>query len=243
LREVLEGAAHLVYCGIVAPDEPAARWIIDDFEDNLFLSDQYGYPAPDFDQQWFSWGGFSMQPNLLIFPLLYIARDEPKHFLRSFFNPFAAALYPDTMMLTEHPLPTLGDWAGDHFKSSDEALSMWWLRSMFLAEHGDELFVGQAVPRTWLEDGKTLRVERGLTHFGEVSFEMVSHVATGTIVVNLDPPRRNAPRQILLRVRHPEAKPMQSVWVNGLPHREIDKDKEVVYLNRFSHPLEIRIKY
>jgi hypothetical protein len=88
LREVLEGAAHLIYCGIVAPDEPAAQWIIDDYEDNLFNSDQYGYPAPDFEAQWFGWGGFSMQPNLLIWPLIYLRRDEPVHYLRSYFNPF-----------------------------------------------------------------------------------------------------------------------------------------------------------
>ncbi|MCJ7736688.1 MAG: hypothetical protein MUQ10_05155, partial [Anaerolineae bacterium] len=218
LREVLEGAAHLVYCGIVDPSEPAARWIIEDYEDNLFLSGQYGYPAPDFEQQWFSWGGFSMQPNLLIFPLLYLMRDEPKHYLRSYFNPFAAAFYPDTVMLTEHSLPTLADWKGDHFKSSDEALSTWWLRLMFLAEHGDELFVGQAIPREWFGDGQTMRVERAQTHFGEVSLEIISEVATGTVRVELSPPLRNAPERICLRVRHPDCRPMKAVYIDGLPY-------------------------
>jgi hypothetical protein len=243
LREVLEGAAHLVYCGLIAPDEPAARWIIEDYEDNLFLSDQYGYPAPDFERQWFSWGGFSMQPNLLIFPSLYSMRDEPKHFVRSYFNPFAAAFYPDTMMLTEHALPTLADWLGDHFKSSDEALSTYWLRLMFLAEHGDELFVGQAIPRAWFEDGKTMRVERALTHFGQVNLEIISRVATGTIVVKLDPPRRNPPHRIKLRVRHPDGSPIQSVWVNGLPHPDFDVNREVIYLESETEPVEIRVRY
>jgi hypothetical protein len=243
LREVLEGAAHLVYCGLVAPDEPAARWIVEDYEDNLFLSDQYGYPAPDFERQWFSWGGFSMQPNLLIFPSLYSMRDEPKHFLRSYFNPFASAFYPDTMMLTEHALPTLADWMGDHFKSSDEALSTYWLRLMFLAEHGDELFVGQAIPRAWFEDGRTMRVERALTHFGEISLEIVSHAATGTIVVKLDPPRRNPPRRIKLRVRHLDGDPIQSVWVNGLPHSDVDVNREVIYLESETEPVEVRVRY
>jgi len=243
LREVLEGAAHLVYCGVVDPSEPAARWIIEDYEDNLFLSDQYGYPAPDFEEQWFSWGGFSMQPNLLIFPLLYLMRDEPKHYLRSYFNPFAAAFYPDTVMLTEHALPTLADWRGDHFKSSDEALSTWWLRLMFLAEHGDELFVGQAIPREWFGDGQTMRVERAQTHFGEVSLEIVSEVATGTVRVELHPPLRNPPERICLRVRHPDCKPMRAAWVNGLPHDDFDIDREIVYLKDLRGPASIRIKY
>jgi hypothetical protein len=243
LREVLEGAAHLVYCGLIAPDEPAARWIIEDYEDNLFLSDQYGYSTADFERQWFSWGGFSMQPNLLIFPLLYLARDEPKHFLRSYFNPFAAAFYPDTLMLTEHPLPTLADWLGDHFKSSDEALSTYWLRLMFLAEYGDELFVGQAIPRAWFGDGRTMRVERALTHFGEVSLDVTSCAATGTIVVKLDPPRRNPPRRIRLRVRHPEGELIRSVWVNGRPHLEFDVEREEILFENWDGPVEVRVKY
>jgi hypothetical protein len=243
LREVLEGAAHLVYCGLIAPGEPAARWIVEDYEDNLFLSDQYGYSTTDFERRWFSRGGFSMQPNLLIFPLLYLARDEPKHFLRSYFNPFAAAFYPDTLMLTEHPLPTLADWLGDHFKSSDEALSTYWLRLMFLAEYGDELFVGQAIPRAWFEDGRTMCVERALTHFGEVSLKIASYAATGTIVVKLDPPRRNPPRRIKLRVRHPESKPIRSVWVNARPHPEFDVEREVIYLKGGTGPVEARVKY
>jgi hypothetical protein len=243
LREVLEGAAHLVYCGIISPDEPAARWIIEDYEDNLFLSDQYGYTATDFERQWFSWGGFSMQPNLLIFPHLYLLRDEPKHYLRSFFNPFAAAFYPDTVMLTEHPVPTLADWLGDHFKSSDEALSTYWLRLMFLAEHGEDLFVGQAIPRQWFEDGKRMRVQRALTHFGETSLDIFSQVATGMIVVKLDPPVRNPPRRIRLRVRHPDHKPLQSVWVNGLPHHTFDVENESIDLMNLVESVEIRVRY
>ncbi len=243
LREVLEGAAHLVYCGIIASDEPAAQWIIDDYEDNLFLSDAYGYPAPDFERQWFSWGGFSMQPNLLIWPLLYLARDEPKHYLRSYFNPFASAFYPDTRMLTEHALPTLGDWTGDHFKSSDEALSTWWLRLMFLAERGNELYVGQAIPREWFEDGRTMRVKRAMTHFGEMSLGIQSFVATGTIVVDLEPPTRNPPDRIVLRVRHPDGARIRSVWVDGRPHDAIDFEREAIMLHGCIEPTQIRVIY
>jgi hypothetical protein len=240
---VLEGAAHLIYCGIVAPDEPAAQWIIDDYEDNLFNGDQYGYPAPDFEAQWFGWGGFSMQPNLLIWPHIYLRRDEPVHYLRSYFNPFAAAFYPDTLMLTEHPLPSLADWAGDHYKSSDEANSTYWLRQMFLAEHGDELFVGQALPRAWLADGLTAQLDRALTHFGEASVEFISRAATGQILVRLRAPHRNPPRRIRLRVRHPERLPMRQVWVNGLAHHDFDPDKEEITLRPQAEPMDVRVLF
>jgi hypothetical protein len=37
-------------------------------------------------------------------------------------------------MLNEHALPELGYWFGDHFKTSDEAQSTYWLRLMFVRD-------------------------------------------------------------------------------------------------------------
>ena len=54
-----------------------------------------------------------------------------------------------------------------------------------------------------------MRLERALTHFGETALEIVSQVATGQIVVKLEPPRRNPPQRIRLRVRHPQRKAIQ----------------------------------
>ena len=60
-------------------------------------------------------------------------------------------------MMCEHPLPDLGDWRGDHYKSSDEANSTYWLRLMFVEDdRGDDVLrLGQALPRAWLADGKS----------------------------------------------------------------------------------------
>jgi hypothetical protein len=88
-----------------------------------------------------------------------------------------------------------------------------------------------------------MRVTRALTHFGTVSLAIVSQVATGHIVVKLDPPRRNPPRRILLRVRHPQRAPIRRVWVNGLPHREFSVEKEVIYLDSVIEPVEARVGY
>ncbi len=243
LREVLEGPVHLIYCGLVEPLEPAAGWILEDYEDNLFLSKQYGYAPEDFERQWFHWGGFSNQSNLLLLPPLYLWRDEPRHFLRAYFNAFASAFFPDTLTLCEHALPTLDQWRGDHFKSSDEANSTAWLRFMFFNEQGEDLYVGQAIPRAWLEHGRILRVERAQTLFGEASLAIESQVATGWMVVRLDPPRRNPPRRIMVRVRHPEEKLPREVWVNGLPHSDFDPAGEMITLPGATPAVEIRVRY
>lgn len=243
LREVLEGACHLVYCGFIPPDDPAAQWILEDYEDNLFLSDEFGYQAEDFERQWFDWGGFSMQSNLLLFPPIYLWRDEPKHYLRATFNAFTSAYFPDTVQMCEHALPDLAHWRGDHFKSSDEANSTSWLRFMLIAEYGQELFIGQAIPREWLQHGKKVSIERAATHFGEMSLCFVSHAATGSVTVQVDPPRRNPPERIIVRVRHPNHRPMQKVWVNGLPHDEFDAAHEWIDLSGYSDPFQVRVEY
>jgi hypothetical protein len=243
LREVLEGACHLIYCGLIQPDEPSALWILKDYEDNLFLSAQYGYQAENFDQQWFDLGGFSMQSNLLLFPPLYLWRDEPRHYLRGYFNAFTSAYFPDTNTMCEHALPDLSHWRGDHFKSSDEANSNGWLRDMFVSERGKDLWLGKALPRAWFEHGLSMAVEHTATHFGEVSLRFASQAATGSITVHIDPPRRNPPERILLRVRHPAGHPIKSVWVDGYPHFQIDVDKEVIILETKEEAFEVRVLY
>jgi hypothetical protein len=229
LRETLEGSIHLLITEMISPDAPEARWIIDDFEDNLYISDDYGYSIPAFDAFWFSRGGFSMQANLLGGPLVYLYRDDIKHFLRAYFNSFASAYYPEIAMCNEHSLPELGYPAGDHFKSSDEAQSTYWLRLMFVSERGNDLYLGQAIPRAWLKDGRSVGIEQAATHFGPLSLRITS--AGDEIRATLTPPRRNPPGRIYLRFRHPEGKLMQSVTINGRPHALIDVDKEWVILS------------
>src|SRR5690606_16221444 len=101
--------------GLVDPNGVEARWILKDYEDNLYISDIYGYAIGDFERFWFQRGGFSMQAQLLDGPIPYILRDEPKHFIRSYFNAFASAYEPAVRMCNEHSLPELGWPAGDHF--------------------------------------------------------------------------------------------------------------------------------
>ncbi len=171
ITETLEGPIHLIRTGLIEPQDWMATWIIKDFEDNLYISEQYGYniTGAEFDKYWFSRGGISQQANLLCNPIPYLLRDEPRHFLRAYFNAFAASYFPDTRMMTEHALPNIGDHRGDHYKSSDESNSTYWLRMMFVEERGDELWLGAAIPRYWLADGKTCGIENARTYFGPMS--------------------------------------------------------------------------
>ena len=230
IRETLEGSILLPFTGLVSPRAPQTAWILKDYEDNLYISDQYGYSIPVFDQFWFSRGGFSMQANLLDGPVPYLMRDDVRHFLRAYFNGFASGFYPEIRMCNEHSNPELGYPAGDHFKSSDEAQVTCWLRMMFVHEQGDDLYLGQAVPRYWLAEGNTVGVQRAASHFGPLSLRIESQAGRGRMTASLAPPDRNRPKTIYLRLRHPQARPIQSVTLNGSKYDRFDAKKEWIVL-------------
>jgi hypothetical protein len=239
----LEGPIYLIRTGAIAPDDPLARCIMQDYEDNLYLSEQYGYSPSHVKEHWFSRGGFSMQPNLLCSPHPYLARDEIGHFLRSYFNAFAVTYYPNTQMLTEHPLPEMGDWRGDHYKSSDESNSTYWLRLMFIDERGPDLYLGMAVPREWLTDGRSAAIERAATHFGPMSLRYESRAARGEIAAVLDPPVRQRPERAFLRFRHPQGRPITRVTIDGKPWERFDAKREWVELPPFEGRTTIVARY
>ncbi|MEP0842046.1 MAG: hypothetical protein HRF43_04965 [Phycisphaerae bacterium] len=245
ITETLEGAIHLVRTGALEPHDRLSTWIIKDFEDNLYLSEQFGYElkGPDFERFWFSLGGTSMQANLLHNPVPYLLRDEPKHFLRAYFNAFAVSYFPDTRMMTEHALPNIGDWRGDHFKSSDESNSTYWLRCMFVQERGEELLLGYAVPRYWLADGQRIGISNVHTYFGPMSMRMASSAGRGTLEMTVEPPRRNPPKVIRARFRHPDALRMTRCEVNGKPFDRFDPADESVELPGGGEALRIIAYY
>ncbi len=216
IRETLEGPLFLVFYRLIDPSSPQATWILKDYEDNLYISDAYGYAIANFDRFWFSRGGFSMQAQLLDGPPCYLWRDEVPHFVRGYFNGFASAFDPEVRMCNEHCLPELGYPAGDHFKTSDEAQSTSWLRLMFVREAGEELFLGQGVPRYWLAAGRRCGLEDAPTRFGTVSVSYQVAADGASITATVTPPARPV-AGIRLRFRHPSAAAPSRVTIDGAP--------------------------
>jgi len=147
--------------------------------------------------------------------------------------------FPDTRMMTEHALPDIGDWRGDHFKASDEANSTYWLRMMFIQERGDDLLLGGAIPRYWLADGQRIGIENAVTHFGRMSVVVIPHSDKDHIEMQIEPPRRNAPKRVYARFRHPQSRPIVRVEVNGKRWSDFDSASEQVRLGRLAGPTRI----
>jgi len=220
--QTLEGAIHLIITKAIDPKSIQAEWILKDYEDNLFLSNQYGYTLDNFDKYWFGRGGMSMQACLLLDVEAYLYRDDVKQALRAMFNAIALNHFSDVHMNTEHALPEMGDWRGDHYKTSDEANACGWLRYLFVREEGDTLLIGQAIPRDWLKAGQKCGIENAATYFGETS--IVYQGGSGRITATLHGPTRNSPREIRLRFRTPGEKELAKITVNGKSWKKVDHD-------------------
>jgi len=68
----------------------------------------------------------------------------------------------------------------------------------------DTLRLAFATPKRWMEDGKSLKVDRAPTAFGPVSFHLESHLNAGNITGEVVLPDRNLPKHALFRARVPD---------------------------------------
>ncbi len=78
------------------------------------------------------------------------------------------------------------------------------LRHMLVHEVGDELHLLSAVPDWWLGEAKEIHVERLPTHFGQM--KLTVRGTKNGVEVELDPPKRNPPRRIVLTL--PKSRPL-----------------------------------
>ncbi len=202
------GALHLARLAALDPRGWLATALLHDHEDNLFLHQ----------------GGMANEPVYNQQATAYLYRDEPEAVIRAFYSMMACAFSHQQLTPLEHR------WAWGQYYMPPSTDGAWFelYRNMLVNELAGSgtLFIGQAVPRPWLADGKRLRVERAPTHFGPVSFVMESRVAAGEITVILDPPARQPPAVLWVRLRHPHKAPLRSVSVNGQAWADFDARQE-----------------
>jgi hypothetical protein len=130
------------------------------------------------------------------------------------------------------------------------AVALQLLRHMLVSEEaggpgelsGDLLLLA-AAPRSWLRDGQAIRIAGAPTCWGPVSLAVRSLALSGRIEAEISPPRRSACRAIRLRLRHPEARPLRSVTVDGVPWREFDPAGEWITLPGRSDPCRVVATY
>lgn len=221
-REAAYGPLHLVDGGVLEPDDQSVTWILKYLEDVIFPSRDWGRPI-DIEKRWFSQAGLTIQANLLNNGVAYVKRDQPRHAVRALFNDFAASVYQDVLVFTEHPVVQLGRGVGPYYKTPDECGFLNLLRACMVIEQGDTLYLAKAAPVSWFRAGEKIELRDAATYFGPVSYTIT--VTDDAIEARVKPPRRNPPAKLALRLRRADGKPIKSV-TGG----EWDAEREIVWL-------------
>jgi len=234
------GAHHLAATRVLDPRSPEADWIVDNCEDVQFLRNGWGdYPEERNRTDIFSLGGFAkLQPYYCRIAELHAMRDDVKPFIRSYFNTIPVLVSKEVLSFWEH-LANRGAWNKTHETG-------WFLcqtRVMFVGERGDELWLAPFVTNHWLKDGMKVSVRNAPTRFGKVSYTITSNVAKGEIEAVVQLPEKCTAKKVVLRLRHPEGKPIQSVTVQGKPHKDFDPRKETVTFEPSGQSITIRAEY
>ncbi|MBN2577821.1 MAG: NPCBM/NEW2 domain-containing protein [Pirellulales bacterium] len=235
------GANHLVANGVLDPNGPEARGITDYLEDVQFLRTRRETDPRNVNP--FDWGGFAkMQPYYCRVADIHAQRDDVKPFIRSYFNVIPALVNFEDLSFWEN---MEGRGVGGAWNKTHE--TGWFLgqtRTMFVTERGDELWLAPFVPNQWLKDGLNVSVRNAPTRFGKVGYSITSSsAAAGHIDAVVQLPPQCPARKIVLRLRHPEGKPIRSVAVQGKPHTDFDPNQETVSFPPNAETITIRAEY
>lgn len=115
-----------------------------------------------------------------------------------------------------------------------------------LVEESDDgsLLLFTATPRKWLESGKVIEIERAPTHYAGLSARVESRADAGRIRAEVQLAGPERPKVLVVRLCHPEARPMLSVRVNGRDWTDFDSHREQVRIdNPASGRYEVEARY
>jgi hypothetical protein len=222
--DVDTGATHLLRLKAAPAQGLIADSLLNDHEDNLFLHGWGLANEPVYDQQ----------------ATAYLFRDEAKAAIKAFYSMMAGGFSQSVYEPVEHR------WRWGQYFGPPSTDGAWFelYRNMLVRESDDHtLLLMQATPRAWLENGKRIVVKNAPTWFGDVSYEVQSLAASGSISATIELHPRQAGTCLLLRIRHPEGKPMKQVSVNGKPWQDFDAQKEWVRIPDAAGKYEVVVQY
>jgi len=231
--ETVQSALPLVSpAGLLAPDDVRVQGWLDVLEDRLLLENPRSGRFDWFAAGWQYQGGLERTGNV------HLTADDIPAFLRSLLNCYAIDILPDKgYVFREHAT------GGPPDKIFEEAAFLERFRNMLVQERGQSLWLARGTPRAWLQQGRKISVSSAPTHFGTVSYEIVSDADNGRITATVEIPARKAPKEVVLRFRHPKAAPIKGVTINGKPWTEFNPAKETITLKGLTDTVAVTAQY
>jgi hypothetical protein len=240
LYDEILGSHHLVSQGVLNSTGRHVDWIMDYLEDIVDLRDTFYRQPKEYHlakkTDPFNWGGVQkFQPYYMRNLEVYAARDDVKPFIRAYFNTAASVFNKEDMSFWE------GNWTiGAWDKTAETGNFLYQTKLMFVMERGSELWLAPFVANNWLKDGMQVAVSKAPTKWGPVAYRIKSYVNNGYIEAEITPPNREMPREIVIRLRHPEGKRISSVKVDGRKYSNFDRDKETITLTPTKKRIVVR---
>lgn len=234
------GAHQLIPQGVINADDPDSVGMMEHMEDIAYLSDGwFDYPAERSKGDWFNYGGFSkIQPYYTRNMEIYALQDEVKPFIRSYFNTLASLLNTENLTLWEH-FHNAGAWNKTH----ETGYFLLYSRMMMIMERGEELWLAPFVTSEWLRDGMSISIKNAPSLFGSTSYRIDSHIVQGRIDVHIENHFRRAPSSIVVRLRHPDEKPIRAVYLNNVPIQSFDATLNMITIHDAFEKIHITVAY
>lgn len=215
IRDML-GAQYLVLLGVVDADEPLGGLIADNFAELMNVRNVC------FSQPYYS-------PH----PYINLMRGDVKAFLKEFYNNFAALADRETYSFWEH------FWHASPHKLHEEGWFLMRCRWMLALESGNTLKLLAGVPRTWLQDGKCIKVSGMRTYFGKISYEVYSTINEGTIHVRVQIEGDRLPSKLTVRLPHP----IEGITAILTTQGSYEPGAETVVFDDFNGHIDFELKF
>jgi len=142
----------------------------------------------------------------------FLGRDQVEDFVEMYYTLLVEGMDRQTFVTGEYH-------HGQQNLPSCDAEQSRTQRMMLVRETDGGVDYASATPRAWLQDGKRVAFTDARTYYGKTTLVIESQAASGKIIATIKPPDRHAV-PLKLRLRHPDAKPIVSVTVNG---KRLDK--------------------
>jgi len=214
-RDSMLGPLYLVFQEVLAPDEEAAKFLLD-YTAELMLQGNAGYSQPYYCRH--DW--------------VQLKLGLVKPFLRTYYNTLASLADRQTYTFNEHYFH-----ASPH-KTHEEAWFLMETRWMLWMEEGRTLKLLAGIPRAWLEHGKSIEIREAVSYFGRFYLRVDSRVQERTITAYVDCDPRRRPTAVEIRLPHPEGR--VPIKVEGGVYRA---PGESVLIEPFDGHAEVRLEF
>ncbi|MBA4388378.1 MAG: hypothetical protein C0404_10380 [Verrucomicrobia bacterium] len=214
-RDSLIGSLYLVISEVLDAGESGADFLLKSHQ-QLFTVKNAGLSQPYYCRH----------------DYIHLARGEVKAFLKTYYNQFTALQDRETYTFWEHYFG-----ASQH-KTHEEGWFLMQTRWMLWLEEGNALSMLKAIPRRWLEDGKTISLKNVATYFGPVSLHVESKLAEGLIRATMECRGTRKPKEIRIRLPHPDGRKAVSV-LGGI----YDAATETVVVRQFMGKTMVEVRF